>query len=72
MPTRPIIFWIATLAAVITVVVLLRGVLLPFVAGLALAYLLNPIAGRIEGLGINRLLATLGVMAVVVIIIHLL
>jgi len=54
MPTRPIIFWIATLAAVIAVIVLLRGVLLPFVAGIALAYLLSPIANRIERLGISR------------------
>ena len=53
-PTRPIIFWIATLAAVIAVVVLLRRVLLPFVAGIALAYLLSPIANRIERLGISR------------------
>ena len=27
--TRPIIFWIATLAAVVAIVILLRGVLLP-------------------------------------------
>jgi predicted PurR-regulated permease PerM len=67
MPARPIIFWIATLAAVIAVVVLLRGVLLPFVAGTALAYLLNPIAGRIERLGVSRLLATLSIMVVVAI-----
>jgi predicted PurR-regulated permease PerM len=63
---RPIIFWIATLAAVIAVVALLREVLLPFVAGMVLAYLLNPIAGRLERLGINRLLATLGIMLVAV------
>ena len=38
--TRPIVFWIAMLAAVIAVIVLLREVLLPFVASLVLAYLL--------------------------------
>src|SRR5215475_6392963 len=63
---RPIIFWIATLAAVVAIVILLRGVLLPFVTGMALAYLLNPVAGRIERLGFSRLLATLVVMGVVV------
>jgi predicted PurR-regulated permease PerM len=67
MPTRPIIFWIATLAAVIAVIVLLRGVLLPFVAGIALAYLLSPIANHIERLGITRGLATLSIMVVVTI-----
>jgi predicted PurR-regulated permease PerM len=72
MPARPIIFWIATLAAVIAVVVLLRGVLLPFVAGTALAYLLNPIADRIERLGISRLLATLSIMVIVAITIAIL
>jgi predicted PurR-regulated permease PerM len=64
---RPIIFWIATLAAVVAVVVLLRGVLLPFVTGMALAYLLNPIANRIERLGIGRLPATLAIMGFVVV-----
>jgi predicted PurR-regulated permease PerM len=72
MPTRPIVFWIATLAAVTAIVVLLRGVLLPFVAGAALAYLLNPIIGRIEKLGINRLLATLAVLVTVVVVIAIL
>lgn len=65
--TRPIIFWIATLAAVVAIVILLRGVLLPFVTGMALAYLLRPIAGRMERLGISRLLATLAIMGIVVV-----
>jgi predicted PurR-regulated permease PerM len=39
---RPITFWIAMCAAVIAAVVLLREILLPFVAGLVLAYLFNP------------------------------
>ena len=65
--TRPIIFWIATLAAVVAIVILLRGVLLPFVTGMALAYLLSPVAGRIERLGIGRLLATLAIMGIVVV-----
>jgi predicted PurR-regulated permease PerM len=64
---RPIIFWIAALAAVVAVAVLLRGVLLPFVTGMALAYLLSPVAGRIEHLGISRLLATLAIMSIVVV-----
>jgi predicted PurR-regulated permease PerM len=65
--TRPIIFWIATLAAVVAVVVLLRGVLLPFVAGMALAYLLNPLASCIERLGVGRGLATLAILTIAVI-----
>ena len=63
--TRPILFWIAMLAAVIAVVALLREVLLPFVAGMVLAYLLDPVANRIERLGMNRLVATLVIIVVV-------
>ena len=33
---------------------LLSDVLLPFVAGMALAYLLDPLADRLERLGVNR------------------
>jgi len=64
--TRPIAFWIAMLAAVIAVIILLREVLLPFVAGMVLAYLLDPLANRIERLGVNRLLATLAIIVLVV------
>jgi predicted PurR-regulated permease PerM len=65
--TRPITFWIAMLAAVIAAVVLLREVLLPFVAGMVLAYLLDPLANRLERLGMNRLLATLAIIVAVVV-----
>jgi predicted PurR-regulated permease PerM len=65
--TRPIVFWIAMLAAVVAVVVLLRGVLLPFVAGMVLAYLLNPVATRLERLGMNRLIATLVITGLIVV-----
>ena len=51
---RPSVLWIATLAVVIVVVVLLHGILLPFVAGIALAYLLNPLVARLERLELNR------------------
>ena len=70
--TRPVTFWIAMLAAVLAVVILLREVLLPFVAGMVLAYLLDPLANRMERLGMNRLLATLAIIVVVVVAIALL
>jgi len=54
------------LAAVTTVVVLLREVLLPFVAGMVLAYLLDPLATRLERLGMNRLIATLFIIGLFV------
>ena len=53
-------------AAVVAVIILLREVLLPFVTGMVLAYLLDPLANRIERLGMNRLLATLIIVVLVV------
>jgi hypothetical protein len=41
---RPSVIWIATLAAVVATVVLLHEMLLPFVAGIALAYGSNGLA----------------------------
>ena len=38
---------------------LLHGILLPFVAGMVIAYLLDPLATRLERLGLNRVFATL-------------
>ena len=61
--TRPLVFWITMLAAVVAAVVLLREILLPFLAGMALAYLIDPLATRLERLGMNRLIATLAIMA---------
>jgi predicted PurR-regulated permease PerM len=54
-------FWIAT-CAVIAAVVLLREILLPFVAGMVLAYLFNPLANRLERFGLSRLLAALAII----------
>jgi predicted PurR-regulated permease PerM len=64
--TRPIAFWVTMLAAVLAVVVLLREILLPFVAGMVLAYLVNPLATRLERLGMNRLIATLVIVVVLI------
>jgi predicted PurR-regulated permease PerM len=59
---RPSVVWIATVAAVVAMVVLLRQILLPFVAAIALAYLLNPIVERFERMGMNRSVAALGLI----------
>jgi predicted PurR-regulated permease PerM len=50
------------LVTAIAAVALLREVLLPFVAGMVLAYPLNPLATRIERLGVRRSLATLAII----------
>ncbi|MBR9972208.1 AI-2E family transporter [Magnetospirillum sulfuroxidans] len=50
--------WLAGLAAALVFLYLLRGVLLPFVAGMALAFFLDPLADRLERAGLSRTAAT--------------
>jgi predicted PurR-regulated permease PerM len=57
--TRSITFWTLLLVAALGVVVLLHGILLPFVAAMVIAYLLDPLVTRLERLGLNRVFATL-------------
>ncbi|MEA2986825.1 MAG: hypothetical protein QOD94_3079 [Alphaproteobacteria bacterium] len=47
---RPIVFWASIFAFIIIVMWLLGDVLLPFVAGAAIAYLCNPLTNRLERL----------------------
>src|ERR1700731_90215 len=65
--TRPTMIWIGTLGAIALLVVLLRDILLPFVAGIALAYLLDPVVERIERIGVNRTIATLGIVGIFIV-----
>lgn len=51
-------FWLIGLAVFCLVLWLLRDILLPFVAGMAVAYLLDPAADRLEKWGLSRALAT--------------
>ena len=46
--------WVIAFVAFFLVLYLLRGMLLPFVLGLALAYFLDPLADRLERLGLKR------------------
>jgi predicted PurR-regulated permease PerM len=62
---RQMVFWLAALAAFILVLWLLSEILLPFVAGLAIAYLLTPLTDRLERLGVHRLAAALLIITVV-------
>ncbi|MGC8203809.1 AI-2E family transporter [Aliiroseovarius sp. PTFE2010] len=51
-------YWGVTALLFFVVLFLLGDVILPFVLGMALAYLLDPIADRLEALGLGRALAT--------------
>jgi predicted PurR-regulated permease PerM len=64
-------FWLATLLIVVLLLWLLADVLLPFVAGAALAYLLSPLVDRLEPLGLSRTLGALIVIGVVVLVLIL-
>ncbi|MBF0562438.1 MAG: AI-2E family transporter [Alphaproteobacteria bacterium] len=55
---RPQLFWFAGLAVMLAALFLLRSVLLPFVAGMAVSYFLDPLADRLERWGASRTLAT--------------
>lgn len=61
--------WLALFIIFCVSVYVLRSVLLPFVTGLVIGYLLDPFASRLEKLGINRTLATFCVLLLVVIIV---
>ena len=65
---RPAI-WIVLLIAFVAVIILLRGILLPFVAAFILAYLLNPLVNKIDRVGVGRLSATLAIVLPIVIVI---
>jgi predicted PurR-regulated permease PerM len=59
---RQLRFWIGALVALVLFLWLFSDILLPFVVGMALAYLLDPVADRLERLGLGRTSATLVIM----------
>lgn len=56
---KNMLFWTVLIALTLFAMITLRGILLPFIAGTALAYFLDPVADRLERLGLSRLLATI-------------
>lgn len=56
-------YWGIGLAAFIAFLWLVGDALLPFIAGAAIAYLLDPIAGRLTAMGMSRLFATILITA---------
>lgn len=57
------LFWIAGLAVFVFVLHSLSGILMPFVAGMAIAYFLDPVADKLEDKGLSRALATTAIIA---------
>ena len=61
---RQIGFWLGAAGALALFLYLFHGVLLPFIAGLILGYLLDPLANRLEKAGLNRLGAAILILVV--------
>lgn len=59
---RQLRFWLGALAGFVLFLWLFSGVVLPFVAGIALAYLLDPFADRLEAWGVPRGIAALAIV----------
>lgn len=65
---RQAIFWLLALAVFALFLLVFRGILLPFLAGFALAYILDPIADYFEAKGMSRTWATITILIVFVIL----
>lgn len=64
-----VLIWVGFLAVLILVLWVFRGILLPFIVGAALAYVLNPLVNQLQKWGFNRAWATTVVLFCVITII---
>jgi predicted PurR-regulated permease PerM len=55
---RHVLFWIVVVAMLLIALRLLAPVLLPFVAGMVIAYFLNPVVDKLSSWGVPRVLST--------------
>lgn len=58
--------WLIVLAVTILLLWVFRGILLPFVVGMALSYLLDPVADRLERLHFSRFWATAVILIIAI------
>lgn len=63
--SRNWVFWLTLFIMFCIFVYVLKSVLLPFVAGIVIGYLLDPFTNKFEKLGLNRTLSTVLVMLLV-------
>ncbi|AJC78725.1 transporter permease protein [Rhizobium etli bv. phaseoli str. IE4803] len=64
---RQIFFWVAVLVFFIAFLYVFSSILLPFIAGMAIAYFLDPVADRLQRLGLSRMMATIVILIAFVI-----
>ena len=65
---RQALFWVGALIAAFLALYALGPILLPFVLGLILAYLLNPLVTRLERAGVRRTLGALTISAIIIVV----
>ncbi len=65
---RQVTFWIGLAVAAGIALYFLSDILLPFVAGAAVSYLLDPLADRLERAGMSRLVATIVILSLFVLV----
>lgn len=68
---QQLFFWSAALVVFIIFLTLFSSVLLPFIAGMVLAYFLDPVAGWLERRGLSRLMASIVILISFVLIFSL-
>lgn len=70
-----VLFWLCAAILLCTILWLCWSILPPFIIGVAIAYFLDPVASRLQSLGLSRLMATLlilGVFTIAVVLICIL
>src|SRR5580704_2659692 len=70
-PERQLLFWLIALVAFIIFLNVFSTILPPFAAGMALAYILDPLATALQRRGLTRLSAVLGILLVFVVLLIL-
>jgi predicted PurR-regulated permease PerM len=65
---RQTLFWILALVVFVLLLMIFSAILLPFVAGMALAYALDPVADWFERRGFSRLAATLTILVLFIVL----
>lgn len=63
---RQAFFWLGAFVVLVLFMFVFRSILLPFIAGMALAYMLDPVADKLESWGTSRLFATVMILLVFV------
>ena len=65
---RKVIFWIVAMVTLLVLLFVFSSILLPFVVGAAIAYLLDPLADWFERQGFSRLAATMTILVLFIVV----